>query len=79
MATKKSDYENKKFEELMNELDSIVKELENGTTDLESTIEKYTEAMKIVKICNDKLSTATEAVNKILQDNGNLEDFEISE
>ncbi len=79
MATKKNDYENKKFEELMNELDSIVKELENGTTDLESTIEKYTEAMKIVKICNDKLSTATEAVNKILQDNGNLEDFEISE
>jgi len=79
MATKKSNYEDKKFEELMNDLDSIVKELENGTTDLESTIEKYTEAMKIVKVCNDKLSTATEAVNKILQDNGSLEDFTIEE
>jgi len=77
--TKKNNYEDKKFEELMTDLDGIVKELENGTTDLESTIEKYTEAMKIVKACNDKLNTATEAVNKILQDNGSLEDFTISE
>ena len=35
--------------------------------------------MKIVKVCNDKLANATEAVNKILQDNGNLEDFAVSE
>ena len=46
MATKKSNYEDKKFEELMNDLDSIVKELENGTTDLESTIENnYSESV----------------------------------
>lgn len=76
---KKSNYEDKKFEELMTDLDSIVRELENGTADLESTIEKYTEAMKIVKVCNDKLNTATEAVNKILKDNGSLEDFTVSE
>ncbi|MDE6141408.1 MAG: exodeoxyribonuclease VII small subunit [Bacilli bacterium] len=71
--------EEKKFEELITELEVIVKELENGATDLENTIAKYTEAMKIVKICNDKLASATEAVNKILQENGELEDFEISE
>ncbi len=71
--------EEKKFEELIADLEVIVKELENGTTDLESTITKYTEAMKIVKICNDKLANATEAVNKILQENGKLEDFEVAE
>ena len=71
--------EEKKFEELITDLEVIVKELENGATDLENTIAKYTEAMKIVKICNDKLASATEAVNKILQENGELEDFEISE
>lgn len=71
--------EEKKFEELINDLEVIVKELENGATDLENTIAKYTEAMKIVKICNDKLASATEAVNKILQENGELEDFEVSE
>lgn len=71
--------ENKKFEELMEELEGIIKELENGTVDLEKSIEKYTEAMKIVKVCNDKLTNATEAVNQILKDNGSLENFEIAE
>ena len=71
--------EDKKFEELMNDLEVIVKDLENGNVDLEESINKYTEAMKIVKICNDKVTNATEAVNKILKDNGSLEDFTISE
>lgn len=61
----------------MDELEIIIKDLENGNTDLDSTIKKYTEAMKIVKICNDKLENATSAVNKILQENGSLEDFDI--
>ena len=71
--------EEKKFEELMVDLEVIVKDLENGATDLESSIEKYTEAMKIVKVCSEKLKSATEVVNKILQENGNIEDFEVSE
>ncbi len=71
--------EEKKFEELMTELETIVKDLENGNADLESSIAKYTEAMKIVKTCNDKLNNATEAVNKILKENGELADFEVSE
>lgn len=69
--------EEKKFEELMNDLEVIVKDLENGNTDLDESIKKYTEAMKIVKICNDKLTNATEAVNKILQENGELVNFEM--
>ena len=69
--------EEKKFEELMTELEVIVKDLENGNTDLDESIKKYTEAMKIVKVCNDKLKNATEAVNKILQENGELADFEV--
>ena len=35
--------------------------------------------MKLAKECNDSLNNATEAVNKILQDNGELKDFEVSE
>lgn len=71
--------EDKKFEELMNKLENIIKELEAGNTDLESSIKKYTEAMQIVKVCNDKLANATDAVNKILKENGSLENFEIEE
>ncbi len=71
--------EEKTFEENLNELENIVKELEQGNIDLEKSIDKYTEAMKLVKVCSDKLNNATEKVNKILTENGQLEDFEISE
>lgn len=69
----------KTFEEMLNELEKIVKELENGSIDLDNAILKYSEAMKIAKVCGDKLNNATEKVNKILTDNGMLEDFEIKE
>jgi len=71
--------ENKKFEELMTDLESIIKELETGEVDLESSIEKYTEAMKIVKICGEKLDNATESVNKILNEDGTLSEFNVEE
>ena len=71
--------EKKKFEELMKELETIVKELENGEISLEDSITKYTEAMKLVKACGDKLNKASESVNKILTENGTLEDFKIDD
>lgn len=76
MAVKK---EEKTFEESLVELESIVKELEGGNVDLDKAIEKYSEAMKLAKTCSDKLNNATEKVNKILKENGSLEDFEIEE
>ncbi len=69
----------KTFEESLVELESIVKELEAGNVDLDKAIEKYGEAMKLAKSCNDKLNNATEKVNQILKENGELEDFEIEE
>ncbi len=71
--------EEKKFDELMLDIEHIVKDLENGNIDLETSIEKYSEAMKLIKICSDKLNRATESVNKILDENGNLNNFEVSE
>jgi len=71
--------ENKKFEELMTDLETIIKELETGEVDLESSIEKYTDAMKIVKLCGEKLDIATESVNKILNEDGSLSDFKVEE
>ena len=42
---------------------------------LDDAINKYTEAMKIAKECSEKLDNATKAVNKILNENNELEDF----
>ncbi len=69
----------KTFEEKLTELESIIKELENGNVDLDSAIKKYTEAMTIAKECSKKLDEAQKAVNKILEENGKLEDFKTEE
>ena len=69
----------KTFEEKLGELETIVKELENGNVDLDSAIKKYTEAMNIAKECSEKLDSAEKAVNKILNENGKLEDFNAEE
>lgn len=66
----------KKFEEKLKDLENIVKELENGEVDLDDAINKYTDAMKIAKECSIKLDSVTKQVNKILNENGELENFE---
>ena len=69
----------KTFEEKLNELEEIVKELENGNVDLDSAIKKYTDAMNIARECSEKLDNALKAVNEILKENGKLEDFNAEE
>ena len=72
-------YNPKTFEENLSELESIVKELENGNVDLDNAIKKYTEAMNIAKECSSKLDSAQNAVNEILKENGKLEEFNVEE
>ena len=67
------------FESKIKELEVIVKELESGEVNLDDAIEKYTKAMKLAKDCSDKLNKATEKVNKILKENGVLEEFKVEE
>lgn len=50
------------FEELLKELDEIVKELESGTLTLEESILKYQRGMELSKLCKEKLLSAKEAV-----------------
>ena len=69
----------KTFEENLTLLENLVNELESGEIDLDKAISKYSDAMKIAKDCGDKLNNATEKVNKILNENGKLEDFDITE
>ena len=63
------------FEDKIKLLEEIVKELESGEVPLDDAINKYTEAMKLAKECSDKLNKVSEKVNKIMLENGKLEDF----
>ena len=65
------------FEDKIKELEKVVNELESGEIDLDSSIEKYTSAMKLVKECDEKLKNVEEQVNKIVSENGTLENFEV--
>ena len=65
------------FEESIKNLEAIVKDLENGNVPLDDAINKFSEAMKLAKLCSEKLKNAEESVNKILKENGSLEDFDI--
>ena len=75
MAEKKE----KSFEDSVRELETIVGELESGELDLDKSITKYTEAMKLIEFCEKKLNTATETINKLVDENGKLSDFKIEE
>ncbi len=69
----------KTFEESVKELESIVSELESGELDLDKSIVKYTEAMKLIDFCEKKLNSATETINKIVEENGKISDFKVEE
>lgn len=65
------------FEKALQELEVIIKDLESGNIPLEEAINKYTDAMNLVKICQEKLDKATKQVNKILNENDELTDFNL--
>ena len=67
------------FEEKIKELETIVTELESGNVNLDDAIKKYTRAMQLSKECSSKLTEVSETVNKILLENGKLEDFKVEE
>ncbi len=47
------------FEEKINNLEKIVKELENGDVALDDAINKFNEAIKLSNSCNKTLEEAT--------------------
>ena len=69
----------KTFEQSIKELEKIVNELESGELDLDKSMTKYTEAMKLIEFCETKLNNATETINKLVNENGTESKFEVEE
>ena len=66
-----------KFEDKIKLLEKTIQELESGEVDLEDSIKKYTEAMKLVQSCDKQLKEIEEQVSKIVTEDGKEEDFSI--
>lgn len=67
------------FEEAMSALDNIVEKLEEGDVPLEKAISYYEEGMKLSKLCNDKLKNAQEKMTNIINEQDEIEPFEVQE
>lgn len=69
--------ENKTFEELMQSLESIVQELEKGDLNLDDSVAKFEEGMKISKECNQILESSEKRISILLENDGEIseEDF----
>jgi exodeoxyribonuclease VII small subunit len=53
------------FESAMDRLEGIVDEMESGKMALEQLIVRYEEGMKLVKICQERLSSAEQRIEII--------------
>ena len=58
----------KTFEEIMLELEQIVKELENDNLPLEEALQKYQKGIELSKVCHDKLSQAKDIVARKIEE-----------
>ncbi|TMN20771.1 exodeoxyribonuclease VII small subunit [Lentibacillus cibarius] len=65
------------FEEAMLELEKIVEKLEKGDVPLEKAITYYQEGMKLSKVCSDKLTDVQKKMTQIMNDQGQLEAFDV--
>ena len=67
-------YMTKTFEEKLEELEKLVKQLESDNVPLKEAVDLYTQANKLLKECNTELNDTKATIQKISED-GILEEF----
>ncbi|MFL1695918.1 exodeoxyribonuclease VII small subunit [Weissella kandleri] len=64
------------FEEKLTTLESIVTQLEKGEIPLEQAIEVFQKGVTLSKDLQKSLQTAEQSLTKIVQDDGQIQDFQ---
>ena len=74
-------YKKMNFEESMKKLETIVTELENGNLNLDESVKKFEEGMKMAKQCSNILEEAEKKITILLENDGELkeENFQTEE
>ena len=65
----------KKFEEKIVELETLIKALENGDVPLDEAIDYFTRATKLTSECDKDLKEAEKALTSIVNEDGSLSEF----
>lgn len=70
---KHEEFEKLSFEEALQKLEAIVRDLEGGRIKLDDAVEAYERAVALKKFCEDKLKSAELKIEKIeVGDDGSL-------
>ena len=64
----------KSFEENIDDLEKIVSELESGDLNLDDSVSKFEEGIKISKECNKILEHAEKKITILLNEDGNIKE-----
>lgn len=64
----RKDQHGKKFEAALEELESVVEQLENGELPLEESLAAFEQGVGLVKYCNQKLTEAEQRVELLVKD-----------
>lgn len=69
------------FEEMLDKLESIVQSLEKDNLNLDESIAKFEDGMKLAKDCNKKIEEAEKRITILLNENGEMkeENFVVEE
>ncbi len=65
------------FEQAMQKLETIASELENDNLDLDTSVKKFEEGMKLSQKCNKILEDAEKKITVLI--NGEEKDFKLNE
>jgi exodeoxyribonuclease VII small subunit len=79
MPTAKKTEPGQNFEGAMDRLEEIVEQMESGKMMLEELIVRYEEGMKLVKVCQERLTSAEQRIEIITRNNAGkpiVKDFE---
>lgn len=65
------------FEQSLNELETLVEQMEQGDISLEQSLELFERGIKLTRSCQESLKKAEQRVKLLVEKNGNpgLEDF----
>ena len=69
------------FEEIIKQLELIAQELEKGDLNLDESVTKFEQGMKLSKQCNEILENAEKRINILIKNDDNVteENFTVQE
>lgn len=70
---------NVSFDQAIQQLEEIVRQLEQGDVPLEDAISLYKQGMELSTVCHDKLQNAEKQLISIMDDNGEKVPFNTNE